>query len=52
MMLSPGNYEYKFKVNGDCFINANNPKFTPNGLGTLNSVLTIQKKLAYQKIGE
>jgi 1,4-alpha-glucan branching enzyme len=42
MMLSPGDYEYKFKVNGDWFIDANNPKFTPNGLGTLNSILTVQ----------
>jgi hypothetical protein len=42
MMLSPGDYEYKFKVNGDWFIDANNPKFTPNGLGSLNSVLTVQ----------
>ncbi|MDD5600032.1 MAG: glycogen-binding domain-containing protein [Victivallaceae bacterium] len=42
LMLAPGSYEYKFKVNGDWFIDANNPQFTPNGLGTLNSVLTVQ----------
>ncbi|MDD5599441.1 MAG: glycogen-binding domain-containing protein [Victivallaceae bacterium] len=42
LMLLPGDYEYKFKVNGDWFIDANNPKFTPNGLGTLNSILTVQ----------
>lgn len=42
LMLLPGDYEYKFKVNGDWFIDASNPNFTPNGLGTLNSVLTVQ----------
>jgi 1,4-alpha-glucan branching enzyme len=42
LMLSPGRYEYKFKVNGDWFIDENNINFTRNEFGTLNSVLTVQ----------
>ena len=42
LMLSPGDYEYKFKVNDNWFIDANNPNFTANEFGSLNSVLTVQ----------
>ncbi len=42
LMLPPGDYEYKFKVNDDWYIDPGNPNFAPNALGTLNSVLTVQ----------
>ena len=41
MMLPPGIYEYKFKVNDSWQIDAKNPNFTQNALGTLNSVITV-----------
>jgi 1,4-alpha-glucan branching enzyme len=42
LMLPPGDYEYKFRVNDYWLIDPNNPNFAPNDLGTLNSVLTVQ----------
>ena len=41
LMLSPGTYEYKFKVNDAWIIDQNNPQFTQNSLGTLNSILEV-----------
>ncbi len=42
LMLPPGVYQYKFKVN-DCWcIDPENPNFTPNFAGTLNSVLELE----------
>ena len=44
MMLAPGVYEYKFVVNGDWKIDERNPNFTPNDIGSLNSVLVLEEK--------
>lgn len=42
LMLAPGTYEYKFCVDGQWQPDPENPNFTPNDLGTLNSVLIIE----------
>jgi len=42
MMLPPGTYEYKFRINNTWAIDQDNPNFTRNDLGTLNSVLIVQ----------
>lgn len=42
LMLEPGTYEYKFRVNNTWTIDQNNPSFTRNDLGTLNNVLIVQ----------
>lgn len=42
LMLEPGTYEYKFRVNNAWTIDQNNPNFTRNDLGTLNNVLIVQ----------
>lgn len=39
--LEPGNYQYKFYVQGDEFLDPDNPDSIPNGLGGYNSVITI-----------
>ncbi len=44
LMLPPGEYEYKFVVDGDWRIDENNPCFASNDLGTLNSVLRVEAK--------
>lgn len=42
VMLSPGSYQYKFCVNDTWCIDPSNPNFTPNDMGTLNSVLEVE----------
>lgn len=37
-----GRYEYKFYVDGEEYLDANNPVFMPNGLGGFNSILNIE----------
>ncbi len=44
LMLPPGEYEYKFVVDGDWRIDEANPCFASNDLGTLNSVLKVEAK--------
>ena len=44
LMLAPGDYEYKFVVDGEWRIDENNPCFSANDLGTLNSVLKVEAK--------
>ena len=44
VMLLPGEYEYKFVVDGEWFIDEDNPCLAPNDLGTLNSVLKVEAK--------
>ncbi len=39
--LEPGTYQYKFYLQGNEFIDPENPDSIPNGLGGYNSVLTI-----------
>jgi 1,4-alpha-glucan branching enzyme len=42
MLLPPGNYEYKFYIDDKWCIDPGNPNFSPNDMGTLNSVLVIE----------
>ena len=44
MMLYPGEYQYKFMVDGEWRSDAFNPNFMPNEFGSLNSVLIVEKK--------
>lgn len=39
--LKPGEYEYKFVVDGEWLLDEANPEFYPNDFGTLNSVLVV-----------
>lgn len=41
VLLSPGEYEYKFVVDGEWILDESNPSFYPNDFGTLNSVLMV-----------
>ncbi|MDD5727990.1 MAG: glycogen-binding domain-containing protein [Victivallales bacterium] len=43
MFLSPGTYEYKYFIDGTWCIDPANPNFSPNNMGTLNSVLVIEE---------
>lgn len=42
LLLEPGEYEYKFIIDGDWQIDAENPNFTQNKIGTLNSVVKVE----------
>ena len=42
LMLKPGQYEYKLVIDGDWCVDAQNPNFSPNDLGTLNSLLIVE----------
>ncbi len=44
MLLEPGQYEYKFVVDGEWKLDDSNPNFCSNSLGTLNSVLVLDEK--------
>ena len=44
LMLPPGEYEYKFVVDGNWCIDENKPCLSSNDLGTLNSVLKVEAK--------
>lgn len=44
LLLEPGEYEYKFVIDGDWQIDAENPNFNQNKLGTLNSVVKVITK--------
>jgi 1,4-alpha-glucan branching enzyme len=41
LVLPPGEYEYKFVVDGEWLLDETNPSFYPNDFGTLNSVLVV-----------
>jgi 1,4-alpha-glucan branching enzyme len=43
MLLHPGTYEYKFYIDEKWCIDPSNPNFSPNEMGTLNSVLVIEE---------
>jgi len=43
VMLSPGKYEYKFKVDGQWVEDANNNQSCSNCFGTCNSIIEIRK---------
>jgi 1,4-alpha-glucan branching enzyme len=42
MLIEPGTYEYKFFIDGTWYIDPINPNFSPNNIGTLNSVLIVE----------
>ena len=46
MMLPPGQYEYKFLVDGQWRNDPSNPDRTPNCYGTYNDILKVNKKQA------
>lgn len=41
-VLAPGRYEYKFIIDGIWDIDATNPRFVANDMGTLNSVIDVE----------
>lgn len=44
LLLEPGEYQYKFVVNGEWRLDGQNGCFAPNGFGELNSVLKVEPK--------
>lgn len=44
LLLFPGEYQYKFLVDGQWRSDALNPDFVPNDFGSLNSVLNVKAK--------
>ena len=43
LLLYPGEYQYKFQVDGEWRSDSLNPDFVPNEYGSLNSVLIVEK---------
>ena len=41
ILLAPGEYQYKFVVDGEWRLDSANPNFVPNDFGTLNSLLKV-----------
>ena len=41
ILLAPGEYQYKFVVDGEWRLDSANPNFVPNDFGTLNSLLRV-----------
>ena len=44
ILLAPGEYQYKFVVDGEWRLDKANPNFVPNDFGTLNSLLRVTDK--------
>ena len=44
LLLEPGEYQYKFVVDGNWCLDAENPNFIPNDFGTLNSLLIVRER--------
>ena len=44
LRLSPGEYQYKFVVDGQWCLDSSNPNFVPKGIGSLNSLLVVKEK--------
>ena len=44
LRLMPGEYQYKFVIDGNWCLDAENPNFIPNDFGTLNSLLLVREK--------
>ena len=44
LRLVPGEYQYKFVVDGLWCLDPVNPNFVPNEMGSLNSVLCVKAK--------
>lgn len=43
ILLEPGDYQYKFVVDGEWRLDSANPNFVPNSFGTLNSLLKVSR---------
>jgi len=54
IILEPGRYEYKFYIDGEDILDPKNPETVPNGIGGINSVITIlnthEEKIFLHKI--
>ena len=44
LMLLPGEYQYKFCIDGEWRSDPANPDFVPNEFGSLNSVIVVKAK--------
>lgn len=44
LLLAPGEYQYKFVVDGEWRLDGTNSCFVPNGFGELNSEITVEEK--------
>ncbi|MBR2373710.1 MAG: glycogen-binding domain-containing protein [Lentisphaeria bacterium] len=44
LLLEPGDYQYKFVVDGEWRLDGANSCFTPNGFGELNSVIRVEER--------
>ena len=44
LLLVPGEYQYKFLVDGEWRSDSENPDFVPNEFGSLNSILVVNSK--------
>ena len=44
LLLAPGEYQYKFQVDGEWRSDPLNDNFVPNDFGSLNSVLIVKQK--------
>ena len=44
LLLEPGEYQYKFVVDGEWRLDGGNSCFAPNGFGELNSVIVVEEK--------
>ena len=44
LRLEPGEYQYKFVVDGNWCLDTANPNFVPNAFGSLNSLLIVKGK--------
>ena len=42
LLLEPGEYQYKFIIDGEWRLDDANPNFTPNEFGSLNSLLIVE----------
>ena len=47
LQINPGEYQYRFIVDGNWMEDPNNPNKTPNEFGEYNSVLDIKKEITF-----
>ena len=44
LLLAPGEYQYKFQIDGEWRSDPANPNIVPNEFGSLNNVLIVKEK--------
>ena len=44
LLLTPGEYQYKFQIDGEWRSDPSNPNIVPNEFGSLNNVLIVKEK--------